>query len=60
MRQPPWSPAADRRRIPIAAPMTHDGWTALLQKAGVRRVRLHDGRHTAATLLLTNNGIRGW
>ncbi len=28
-------------------------WKALLQAAGVRDVRLHDGRHTAATLLLT-------
>jgi integrase len=28
-------------------------WKALLQEAGVRDVRLHDGRHTAATLLLS-------
>jgi integrase len=28
-------------------------WRALLTAAGVRQVRLHDGRHTAATLLLT-------
>lgn len=27
-------------------------WIRLLQKAGVSAVRLHDGRHTAATLLL--------
>lgn len=27
-------------------------WIALLKKAGVPAVRLHDGRHTAATLLL--------
>jgi site-specific recombinase XerD len=27
-------------------------WGVLLQSAGVRRVRVHDGRHTAATLLL--------
>jgi integrase len=27
-------------------------WGGLLQRAGVRQVRLHDGRHTAATLLL--------
>jgi integrase len=27
-------------------------WVALLRRAKVRRVRLHDGRHTAATLLL--------
>jgi integrase len=28
-------------------------WKALLHEAGVREVRLHDGRHTAATLLLS-------
>jgi integrase len=28
-------------------------WKALLREAGVRDVRLHDGRHTAATLLLS-------
>jgi hypothetical protein len=28
------------------------GWGVLLQRAGVRQVRVHDGRHTAATLLL--------
>ena len=27
-------------------------WTALLKAAGVRDVRVHDARHTAATLLL--------
>jgi site-specific recombinase XerD len=27
-------------------------WGELLQHAGVRQVRLNDGRHTAATLLL--------
>lgn len=30
-----------------------ESWRALLSSAGVRQVRLHDGRHTAATLLLT-------
>ena len=30
-----------------------EGWKALLSRAGVREVRLHDGRHTAATLLLS-------
>jgi integrase len=30
-----------------------EGWKALLTRAGVRQVRLHDGRHTAATLLLS-------
>ena len=33
----------------------HDDWTRLLHEAGVRHVRLHDGRHTAATLLLSEN-----
>jgi integrase len=28
-------------------------WKALLHEAGVRDVRLHDGGHTAATLLLS-------
>jgi integrase len=28
-------------------------WKALLQEAGVRDIRVHDGRHTAATLLLS-------
>jgi site-specific recombinase XerD len=37
----PLSPEADR-----------DDWLALLKQAGVRRVRVHDARHTAATLLL--------
>ena len=33
----------------------YDDWCALLQRAGVRHVRLHDGRHTAATLLLSED-----
>lgn len=28
-------------------------WKVVLNEAGVREVRLHDGRHTAATLLLS-------
>src|SRR3954471_624362 len=40
---------------PIDKKADYDAWTALLDKAGVRHVRLHDGRHTAATLLLTEN-----
>ena len=28
-------------------------WKAVLREAGVRDVRLHDGRHTAATVLLS-------
>jgi integrase len=42
-------------------------WNDLLAAAGVRRVRLHDARHTAATLLLlqgvdirTLMSIMGW
>jgi len=31
----------------------YKAWLALLSKAGVRRARLHDARHTAATLLLS-------
>jgi integrase len=40
---------------PIDKKTDYDDWMRLLQKAGVRHVRLHDGRHTAATLLLTEN-----
>lgn len=36
---------------PIDKKTDHDDWTRLLQSAGVRHVRLHDGRHTPATLL---------
>src|SRR3954471_14109554 len=40
---------------PIDKKSDYDDWTRLLQAAGVRHVRLHDGRHTAATLLLSEN-----
>ncbi|WP_222272664.1 tyrosine-type recombinase/integrase [Modestobacter marinus] len=40
---------------PIDKKTDHDDWTRLLRSAGVRHVRLHDGRHTAATLLLSEN-----
>src|SRR5919112_1792949 len=40
---------------PIDKKTDYDDWTRLLQTAGVRHVRLHDGRHTAATLLLSEN-----
>ncbi len=40
---------------PIDKKTDYDDWTRLLQAAGVRHVRLHDGRHTAATLLLSEN-----
>jgi integrase len=38
---------------PIDPRSDHVAWHALLRKAGVPRVRLHDARHTAATLMLT-------
>lgn len=41
---------------PIGTPIDprndHRNWQLLLEDAGVRRARLHDARHTAATLLL--------
>jgi integrase len=41
---------------PIGTPIDprndYRNWHALLRRAGVRRARLHDARHTAATLLL--------
>ena len=40
---------------PIDKRTDYDDWARLLQQAGVRHVRLHDGRHTAATLLLSEN-----
>ena len=40
---------------PIDKETDHDDWTRLLKAAGVQHVRLHDGRHTAATLLLSEN-----
>jgi integrase len=38
---------------PIDKHSDYEAWTQLLKDAGVRHIRLHDGRHTAATLLLT-------
>ena len=37
---------------PIDPSNDHRNWQLLLDAAGVRRARLHDARHTAATLLL--------
>jgi integrase len=37
---------------PIGASADSDEWQALLKAAGIRQVRVHDARHTAATLLL--------
>ena len=41
------------RGTPIDPRNDHRAWQQLLDKAQVRRARLHDARHTAATLLLT-------
>jgi integrase len=38
---------------PIERKSDRRSWKALLREADVREVRLHDGRHTAATLLLS-------
>jgi integrase len=38
---------------PIERKSDWHAWKRLLADAGVRDVRLHDGRHTAATLLLS-------
>lgn len=52
---------------PIDPRADHDDWKALLAAAGVRDARLHDARHTAATVLLllgvpdrTVMGLMGW
>lgn len=37
---------------PVHPRIDHDAWKNLLKKAGVRDARLHDARHTAATMLL--------
>jgi site-specific recombinase XerD len=37
---------------PIGNHADWDEWHTLLKTAGIRRVRVHDARHTAATLLL--------
>ncbi|WP_165401216.1 hypothetical protein [Herbihabitans rhizosphaerae] len=36
---------------PTHTRIDHDTWKALLRRAGVRDARLHDARHTAATML---------
>jgi integrase len=38
---------------PLDKHSDYETWIKLLNRAGVRHIRLHDGRHTAATLLLT-------
>lgn len=37
---------------PVHPTVDHESWKALLRKAQVRDARLHDARHTAATMLL--------
>ncbi len=38
---------------PLDKHSDYEAWVKLLQRSKVRHIRLHDGRHTAATLLLT-------
>jgi integrase len=52
---------------PISPSTDYHAWKALLRKAGVREGRLHDARHTAATVLLvlgvperTVMDVMGW
>ena len=52
---------------PISPNSDYHEWRALLERAGVRHARLHDARHTAATVLLvlgvperTVMSIMGW
>ena len=52
---------------PLIPNSDYRAWKALLRRAGVRDARLHDARHTAATVLLvlgvperTVMGIMGW
>jgi integrase len=40
---------------PIDPKADHQAWKDLLDEAGVREARLHDARHTAATMLLVLN-----
>jgi integrase len=37
---------------PVHPSVDHESWKKLLRKADVRDARLHDARHTAATMLL--------
>ena len=43
---------ANRVGGPVHPTVDHESWKALLRAAGVRDARLHDARHTAATMLL--------
>lgn len=58
---------ATRTGGPIVPNSDYHEWRALLDRAGVRQARLHDARHTAATVLLvlgvperTVMSIMGW
>ncbi len=48
---------ADELGEPIDPGVDHRAWKALLKSAGVRPARVHDARHTAATMLLAQ-GVR--
>ena len=43
---------ANRVGGPVHPTVDHEAWKVLLRAAGVRDARLHDARHTAATMLL--------
>jgi integrase len=58
---------ATRTGGPVSTRVDYDEWKALLKAAGVRDARLHDARHTAATVLLvlgvperTVMSVMGW
>jgi len=58
---------SDRTGKPINPRFDYDEWKRLLAAAGVRDGRLHDARHTAATVLLilgipdtAVDGVMGW
>jgi integrase len=58
---------ANRLGGPVHPRVDHDTWKNLLKRAGVRDARLHDARHTAATMLLLLGvpdravmGVMGW
>ncbi len=58
---------ATRTGGPLSPNSDYHEWKALLDRAGVRHARLHDARHTAATVLLvlgvserTVMSIMGW
>jgi integrase len=46
------SKPSNRLGGPVHPTVDYDAWKSLLDKAKVRTARLHDARHTAATMLL--------